>query len=301
MDAIDCMRMFVRVVELGSFARASEEAGAARSTATHCVARLEERLGVRLLHRTTRRLSPTADGRAYYESCVRILADIDEAEEALSSGKLKPRGRLRVSIPPAFTHLAFFPELGRFLRRFPELELEVQVTDRAVNLVEEGIDCAVRAAHIADDATLIARHVANVRWITCASPGYLKARGTPKAIEDLAGHDCIRFVSPSTGRAAEWRFETAGKPASFTPRGRLAVTSMESAATAAANGLGIAQVPEPLIAAALRGGSARALLTRHIAPAPSLHVVYPSSRHLTAKVRAFAEFIAEIFPEQRFA
>ena len=299
MDHVECMRMFVRVTELGSFARASQEFDVSRSVATQAVARLESRLGVRLLHRTTRKLSPTDDGRAYYESCVRLLADLDEAEEALSSAKLRPRGRLRVSTSHALTgHL--FPHLGRFFGRYPELELELVVTDRALNLVEEGIDCAIRGSRIAEDSTLIARHVARVRWMTCASPAYLKARGTPRAIADLAGHECIRFVSPSTGRVSEWQFEKDGSAATFAPHGRLSVTSYESAAIAAAHGLGIAQVPEPLVSAALRDKSVRQLLADHIAPAPSLHVVYPSNRHLTAKVRAFADFVAEIFPREVF-
>ncbi len=300
MDHIDCMRIFVRVVEQGSFARASEEFEVSRSTVTQCVARLENRLGVRLLHRTTRKLSPTEDGRAYYESCVRILDEMAEAEESLSSARLRPRGRLRVSTPQSFTHLVFFPQLKRFLGRYPELELEVVVTDRAVNLVEEGIDCAIRASPIADDSTLVARHISHVRWITCASPAYLKANGTPRRIEDLAAHNCIRFISPSTGRTSDWRFEKGGKASTFTPRGNLGVTSLETAAAAAVHGLGVAQVPEPLVSASLRDRTARAVLVDQIAPAPSLQVVYPSNRHLSAKVRAFADFVAEIFPREVF-
>ena len=300
MDHVDCMRMFVRVVELGSFARASEDFDVSRSVATQALARLENRVGVRLLHRTTRKLSPTEEGRAYYESCVRILDDMSEAEESLSGARLRPRGRLRVSTPHPLTHLVFFPQLKRFFERYPELELEVVVTDRAVNLVEEGIDCAIRGSPIADDSTLIARHVARVRWMTCASPAYLKARGTPRAIEELASHECIRFISPSTGRVSDWQFVGGGGTSTFTPRGRLGVTSLESAASAAQHGLGIAQVPEPLISAALREKAVRPLLAEHIAPAPSLHVVYPSNRHLSAKVRAFADFVAEIFPREVF-
>jgi len=300
MDYIDCMRMFVRVVELGSFARASEELDVSRSSATQALVRLENRLSVRLLHRTTRKLSPTEEGRAYYESCVRILGDLLEAEEVLSSASLRPRGRLRVSAPHPLMQLVVFPQLKRFFERYPNLQLELIVTDRAVNLVEEGIDCAIRGSPISDDSTLIARHVARVRWMTCASPAYLKSSGTPRTIEDLAGHACVRFISPSTGRAADWEFIRDGKACTMTPRGKLGVTSFESAASAAQHGLGIAQVPEPLVTEALRKEVVRPLLTDHIAPAPSLHVVYPSNRHLSAKVRAFADFVAEMFPQQMF-
>lgn len=294
------MRMYVRVVELGSFARAADDLDVSRSAATQGVARLEQQLGVRLLHRTTRQLRPTDDGRAYYESCVRILGDLAEAEESLSNARRRPRGRLRVSTPHSFVHLVFFPELPRFLKKYPELEVEVVISDSAVNLVEQGIDCAVRGAPIADDSTLVARHISNVRWMTCASPEYLRAHGTPKRVEDLSAHNCVRFVSPSTGRTADWKFEKDGVTSAFVPRGNLAVTGFEAAAAAALHGVGIAQVPEPLVSGSLREKKMKAVLLDHIAPAPSLQVVYPSNRYLTAKVRAFADFVAEIFPQAIF-
>ena len=301
MDHLFCMRMFTRVVELGSFARASEELEVARPTATLAVARLEKQLGVRLLHRTTRKLSPTEDGRMYYESCVRILGDIAEAHDALSKGTRSPRGRLRVSVPHAFTRLVFFRELPRFLGRYPELELEIVVSDTALDLVESGVDCAIRGSLISDDSMLVARHIANVRWITCAAPGYLRRRGTPKAVADLARHECVRFISPSTGRPTPWQFEKGPQRETFTPRGRVAVTSLEAAAAVAASGLAIAQVPEPLAMQDLLAGSLKPVLLDCIAPAPPLNVVYPSNRYLTAKVRAFADFVAEIFPKERWA
>ena len=294
------MRMYVRVVELGSFARAADDLDVSRSAATQGVARLEQQLGVRLLHRTTRQLRPTDDGRAYYESCVRILGDLAEAEESLSNARRRPRGRLRVSTPHSFVHLVFFPELPRFLKKYPELEVEVVISDSAVNLVEQGIDCAVRGAPIADDSTLVARHISNVRWMTCASPEYLRAHGTPKRVEDLSAHNCVRFVSPSTGRAKDWEFERGGVTTTFVPKGNLGVNGFEAAAAAAMYGVGIAQVPEPLVSGALREKRLKAVLLDHIAPAPSLQVVYPSNRYLTAKVRAFADFVAEIFPQAIF-
>lgn len=296
MDQIFCMKLYNRVVELESFSRAADEMDVARSTATQAVASLEKRLGVRLLHRTTRKLTPTEDGRAYYENCVRILRDLTEAEDSLSSGKTRPRGKLRVTTPHGFVRMIFFPQLPKFLARYPELELEVVMSDRSLNLVEEGIDCAVRGAHIADDSMLVARHIAKIRWMTCASPEYLKKHGTPKSIEDLAGHNCIRFMSPSTGRVNDWHFETSGKAVTFTPRGSLGVNGFEAAGAAAAYGVGICQVPEPLVSPALREKRLKPVLVDHIAPAPSLQVVYPSNRYLTAKVRAFADFVAEIFP-----
>lgn len=298
MDHLFCMKVFSRVVELGSFARASEALEVARATATTAVARLEKRLGVRLLHRSTRRLSLTEDGRIYYEACVRTLGDLAEAEDALSSARKSPRGRLRVSTPHSFIHRVFMPALPAFLERYPELELEVLMSDRAVNLVEEGIDCAIRAATIPDDSTLVARHLSSVRWLTCASPAYLAKRGVPAGIAELERHECVRFISPSSGRAVDWQFQENGALRTFTPRGRLGVNSLEAAGAAALHGVGIAQVSEVLVATQLRSGALKPLLTGLAAPAPSLMVVYPSNRYLSAKVRAFADFAAEIFPRE---
>lgn len=295
MDRLACMRLFTRVVELGSFARASEELDIGRPAATAAIASLERHLGARLLHRTTRSLSLTADGRAYYERCLRILQDVAEAEDALSRSRVSQRGRLRVSIPHSFIYFDFFPELPRFLESHPALEVELVITDRAVNMAEEGIDCAVRATPIPDDSTLVAREIAGSRWLTCASPAYLKKHGKPREIGDLARHNCIRFVSPSTGRVVDYRFEKAHRRESFTPRGNLGVTSLEAAAVAAQGGIGVAQVPEDFVQAAIRARRLVSLLEGWIAPAPPMCVVYPSNRYLSAKVRAFADFAAEIF------
>jgi LysR family transcriptional regulator for bpeEF and oprC len=296
MDRLSCMHLFTRVVALGSFVRASEELDVARPTATAAVASLEKHLGVRLLHRTTRQLSLTEDGRAYYERCTRILADVAEAEDAASSARASPRGRLRVSIPHSFIYFDFFPELPRFLARHPGLEVELVITDRAVNMAEEGIDCAVRAVPIPDDSTLIARRIAGARWLTVASPAYLKARGKPARIADLERHNCVRFISPSTGRVVDFHFENGDEKAAITPRGNLGVTSLEAAAVAAQGGIGIAQVPEDFVRDAISKRRLVSLLPEWIAAAPPMCVVYPSNRYLGAKVRAFAEFAAGIFP-----
>jgi LysR family transcriptional regulator for bpeEF and oprC len=296
MDQLLCMRVFARVVEQGSFVRAAEDLEIAKPTATTAVAQLEKHLGVRLLNRTTRRLSLTDEGRAFYERCVRILDDLAETEETLSGARSAPRGRLRASIPNALMHQDFFPALPRFLARHPELSLELVVTDRAVNLIEEGIDCAVRAVTLPDDSMLVARRIAAVHWLTCASPGYLQAHGTPQSIAELEHHNCIRFVSPSTNRTTEWRFRQGAEELSFFPRGNFGATSLEAAVAGAAAGIGVAQVSDELAIHELRSGALVPLLMNLVAPGPSLTVVYPTSRYLTAKVRAFADFVAEIYP-----
>jgi LysR family transcriptional regulator, regulator for bpeEF and oprC len=290
------MRVFTRVVAQGSFARAADDLGISRPAVTTAIAQLEKRLATRLLNRTTRRVSLTEEGRVYHERCLRILDDVAEAEEALTRTRGSARGPLRVSVPQSFVHLLFFPALPGFLARHPDLKLEVVLTDRAVNLLEEGIDCATRGVGIPDDAALVARQIGESRWITLASPAYLDRHGTPRSVADLARHNCIRFISPSTGRTADWVFEERGKRVSFTPSGNLGVNSLEAAAAAALAGIGIAQVPDPIVFAEVLNGHVRALLIDRVALAPPLCVVYPSRRYLTARVRAFADFMAEIYP-----
>jgi LysR family transcriptional regulator for bpeEF and oprC len=174
--------------------------------------------------------------------------------------------------------------------------VELIVTDRAVNLVEEGIDCAVRAVTLPDDSTLIARRISNVYRVTCASPRYLEAHGTPRSIADLERHNCIRFISPSTGRTTDWVFHKGEAQSTFTPRGTFGVTALEGAVKAAAAGIGIAQVSDLLAMPELRSGLLQPLLVEWAAPGPSLSVVYPSNRYLSAKVKAFTDFVAEVFP-----
>jgi LysR family transcriptional regulator for bpeEF and oprC len=184
------MQVFVRVVEHGSFRKAADALGISPASATAAIARLERQLHVRLLHRTTRRLSVTEEGQSYYCNCVRILGDIAEAEDVLSGVRLVPRGRLRISVPQSFVSDVFFPALKEFIELHPQLEVEVVLGDRVVNLVEEGIDCAIRGVEIPADSGLVVRTLSAIRWLTCASPAYLEKHGTPSRIEDLSARPC---------------------------------------------------------------------------------------------------------------
>lgn len=298
MDQLSCMRVFVRVVEQGAFTRAADDLGVSRASVTTAMSQLEKRLGVRLLHRTTRRLSLTDGGRAYYNDCVRILGEIAEAEDNLSGAQASPRGRLRVSIAQSFEALSFFPLLQDFMHQYPALSVEVIVTDRAVNLVEEGIDCALRAVDVAPDSVLVARKLVISRWLTCASPAYFAAHGTPRHIADLAGHNCIRFISPSTGRAREWLFDENGVQTKLAPEGNLRLTSLDAAVAAARTGSGIAQVPDLLAFRAVMDGELRPILTEHIVQAPTLMLAYPGNRYIPAKVRVFASFFEKALPRE---
>jgi LysR family transcriptional regulator for bpeEF and oprC len=294
MDQLNAIRVFARVAELGSFARAADALGMSRAMVTTRVAQLEARLGARLLHRTTRRVGLTDDGRAYYERCLRILADLDEAEEALGRRRTRPSGRLRVQLPVALGRLFVIPALPRLLERYPGLELEVRLANRVVDLVEEGVDCAIRLGQ-PPEQSLVARRIASTRLATCASPEYLRRRGVPRLPDDLARHDCIAFLDLATGRPADWVFARAGASVARAPGGRLAFNSMEAAVEAAAAGLGVAQVLSSLAEGAVVAGRLRPLLVDWAAEGPPLYVAYPHHRHLSAKIRAFVDFAAEVF------
>jgi len=296
MDQLHCMKAFVRVVEHGAFARAADDMGISRASVTDAVGKLEKRLGVRLLNRTTRRVSLTDEGRTYYEDCVRLLDQIAEAEDRLSGARLVPRGRLRVSVPQSFSEKILMPRLRDFMNRYPELGLDLIITDRAVNLVEEGIDCALRGVEIPDDSGLVARKLATAHWMTCASPEYFAAHGVPATIDDLRRHECIRFVSPSTGRGRDWSFVVDGHPVNVDLCGKLQLTSLEGALDAALAGLGIAQIPDAVAYQSLVDGRLTAVLTEYIALSPALMFVYPGNRYLTAKVRAFGQYFAGSLP-----
>lgn len=298
MDQLSCIRMFIRVVEQGSFVRVAETLSVAPSTVTYAVAQLEREVGARLLHRTTRRVSLTEEGRRYHEVCQRVLDELREVQEDLSQAKAAPQGRLRVSLAHGFAQRVLYPALPRFFARYPSLALDLVVTDRAVNLAEEGVDCAVRASPVEPDANLVARLVSTVHWVTCASPSYLAEHGVPTSLEALPSHACIGFVSPTSGRTTDWVFERDGRRQKHAPAGRLTVSSLEAAANAAVAGLGLAQVPDPLVYELVRQGRLQAVLADHVALASPVHVVYLRNRYQVSRIRAFADFIAEIHPPE---
>lgn len=295
MDRLACMQVFVRVVEHGAFTRAADALGISRASASAAVAGLEKRLGVRLLQRTTRRLSVTDEGQSYYQHCVRILEQVAESEDCLAEARHGAHGRLRVSVPASFADRVFYPALAEFLERHPRLEVDVVFSDRAVNLVEEGIDCAIRGVEIAPDADLVVRPLSETRWLTCAAPSYLDQHGLPSAIDDLERHECIRFVSQSTGRPRDWLFCVEGEVRAVQPRGRLRLNAFDAVLGMARQGAGIAQVPDLLGYQSVMDGLLRPLFTQWVAPAPSLVLVYPGTRYLATRVRLFIDHFSEVF------
>ncbi len=288
----DVLLAFVKVTETGSFSEAARRLGLSKSMVSRQVSALEADLGVRLLHRTTRSLSPTEAGRAYLERCQRILADLDEANLLVSRLQATPRGRLRVSAPLSFGigHLA--TALPGFLERYPEIELDMGMTDRYVDLVEEGWDVAVRVGKLAD-SSLIARRLAPIRTVLSASPSYLERKGVPLKPQDLEHHDCLTHgaVAPS-----EWRFIASDRrPLHVEVRGRFSADNGDVLRVMALAGLGIVRLPTFFVGEDIRAGRLVPVLEPFVPLDASLNAVYPHGRHLSPKVRAFVDYLAEVF------
>jgi DNA-binding transcriptional LysR family regulator len=279
--------VFVRVVQAGSFTKAAALLGMPKSTVSRKVAELEQRLGARLLQRTTRTLGLTDVGRTYHEHWTRLVAEVEEAENAVHRLQATPRGKLRMTAPLSFSFLG--PIAAELLRRYPEIELEVVATDRVVDLVEEGFDLAIRAGRLAD-STLVARSLGTMRRLVVASPEYLKRRGLPRTPDDLARHDGILFAGQD---AAGWRLEAGGRKVGAKVRARLVVNDLDMVREAAVAGLGIALLPIDRCSPDLRERRLRRVLADWCSPVTPIHVVYPSTRHLSPKVTALLELLRE--------
>ena len=291
MDRIDAMQAFVAVADLEGFAPAARKLKLSPSAVTRLIAALEERLGARLLQRTTRSVTLTDTGRHYLERARRILADVEEAERAAEGERTRPSGRLVVSAPLGFGRLHVSPVMSAYLKRYGEVSGELRLEDRMISLVEDGIDLAVRIGHLAD-SSLVARHVGEMRRIVVASPAYLKARGEPKTLEAIASHDTIQFGS--TAGVADWRFLDAGEEVRITYDPRFSSNSSDAAIQYAAEGGGLTRVMAYQAAEALKAGKLKIVLQKFELPAVPINIVYPTSRLLSAKVRSFIDLVTEI-------
>jgi DNA-binding transcriptional LysR family regulator len=282
------MAVFTKVVQAKSFVGAARELGMPKSTVSRKVSDLEERLGARLLQRTTRRLSLTEEGRAYYLHAARVVAEAEEAELAVTRLQAAPRGLLRVTTPVNFEYFARV--VSSFLVRYPDVELEIVGTDRVIDLVEEGFDVALRAGNLAD-STLVAFSLGSLESYVVAAPKYLARRGTPKDPEELAKFDCLVFGAGSD--LSSWKLLRGGKTLTVAVRSRLVVNDFSFLDQAVRDGLGIAMLPAHRCVDDLRAKRLRRVLGDWCSPAIKLHAVYPSVRHLSPKVKAFLDHVRE--------
>jgi len=291
-DKLDSMRLFTRVVELRSFTQAAQDLDLKRSTVTDAIKQLEQRLNVRLLQRTTRHVSATLDGEAYYQRCLRILADVEEAEMAFAGAQ--PKGILRVDVHGTMARYFVLPGLPDFLARYPDIEMVLSEGDRLVDLVREGIDCVIRAGEL-KDSDMVARSLGQLEEITCASPDYLQRVGTPKTLEDLQGHHMIGYRSTATGGLLPLVFNVEGKVRSVTLPTTLSVTGAESLKEAARRGLGIIQVPKYGLTEDLQTGALVQLLPQFSPGSMQVSLLYPRNRQLSPRVRVFIDWMVKEF------
>jgi DNA-binding transcriptional LysR family regulator len=296
MDRLLSYKVFLRVVELGSFGRAAHDLGMAPATVSTHVAQLESHLGVTLLHRTTRSIGLSEEGRKFYERAARIVAEVDELEQSVGGADQPPHGRLRVEVAPTTALQLLVPALPGFRQRYPAIRLEIGINTRYVELVQEGADCAIRVGHL-PDSTLISRPLGFTRLLTYASPDYLAARGTPRTPDELSEHDCILWLSPSTGRATEWVFEQGSERKSMEVNGPIACGTLEACALSAALGLGITQIVSLAARDYVANGRLKPILSQWAAQGAPIQVVYPHSRVPSPRLRAFIDYFGATIPE----
>jgi len=291
MDRFQEMEVFAKVAELSSFSRASEQLQLPRATVTHTVQQLEKRLGTRLLQRTTRHVSLTLDGQAYLERCRRLLSDLADAEMAFSQAAHKPRGRLRVDLQGTLAMHFLLPNMKEFFDRYPDIEVDIGLGDRIVDLVREGIDCVVRAGE-PRDSSMVARRVALLPQVTCASSQYLQAHGEPQKPGDLNQHRAVNYAGGS-GKCLPFDFLVDGKPLSIQMRGSATVRHADAYVTLCEAGLGLIQLPRYHVEERLASGVLREVL-REFRPAPMpVSVLYPHARQLSPRVRVFVDWVSD--------
>jgi LysR family transcriptional regulator for bpeEF and oprC len=294
MNKLQAMEVFVQVVDAGSFTRAADTLHLPKATVSTLVQSLESTLSAKLLHRTTRLVTVTTDGAAFYERCVRILSDVRDAEESLSRTRLSPSGRLRVDVPTGLASEVLIPALPAFFERYPDIVMELGSTDRLVDLVEEGVDCAIRGGELAD-SNLIARRVGVINFLTAASPGYLDRYGTPGHPLELERHRCVNYFSAKTGKTYNWDFRRGDERIEVALPGIIALNDTNAYVHAGLAGLGIVQMTDYQILQHVASGRMVQLLADWTSDPLPVHIIYPQNRHLSAKVRVFVEWVSDLF------
>ncbi|TWI51750.1 transcriptional regulator, LysR family [Pseudoduganella flava] len=286
------MKLFTRIVELGNFSKAADDLKLPAATATHAIRQLEARLGIQLLHRTTRKVTPTTDGQAYYQRCLRILADVEETEAGFGHRGVLPKGRLRVDLP-TLARFYVLPRLHEFMDRYPGIEVEIGMGDRYVDLIGEGVDCVLRVGELRD-SSMVGRRVATLAQVTCASAAYIERHGTPATIDELQRHQAVNWYSIAAGRMLPFEFLVDGQLREVQVPGRVTVSTGEAYVACCAGGLGFAQLPRYHVRQMLAEGTLREVLAQWPAPSLPVTVLYPRQRQLSPRVRVFADWLADV-------
>ncbi|RRD20811.1 LysR family transcriptional regulator [Brucellaceae bacterium VT-16-1752] len=297
MDRIDLFRIFTRVVECSSFTRAADTLGVPRSSVSAAVQELEGRVGARLLHRTTRKVSPTQDGTAFYDRCLRVIADVEDTENLFRQTAAQPSGKLRIDVPGRIGRLIIAPALPEFLDLYPQIDIDLGVTDRAVNLVEDSVDCVLRVGPL-DDSGLIARPIGKLALINVASPTYLKRHGVPESPDDLGAHWAINYASPSSGRVEDWEWVEHNTLRTVPMRGRVAVNSAEAYIACCLAGLGLIQIPAYDVRRHVEAGELVEVMPGHRAEAMPMTLLYPHRQHLSRRLQVFADWLEALLKRQ---
>lgn len=292
MDRIDVMRLFVRIVERGSFAQAARDLQVPRPTATHAIQRLEADLGVRLLERTTRKVRPTLDGSLYHERCLRLLADLDEMQSVFRNAE--PRGPLRVDMQGTIARFFILPALPGFIAGYPGISLNLSEGDRMVDLITEGVDCVVRAGDLSD-SSLVGRRITVFEQSTLASPAYLDRHGIPSTPDDLGGHRMVGYAASATGQSYPMEFTTPVRNWEVQLPCDLVVRGAEIYTASAVAGLGLIQVPRYRVEHQIAAGQLVPVLEAFPPPPMPVSVVYPQNRHLSSRLRVFIDWLTEVF------
>ena len=292
MDRFDRLQLFVRIVERRSFSAAAADLGLARSTVTEVIKQLEADLGASLLQRTTRHVAPTLDGEAFYQRCLGILAEVEDAESIFRDAE--PRGLLRIDAHPYLTQRFLLPKLPEFLQRYPHLDLQIGQGDRLVDLIREGVDCAIRAGEL-QDSDLIVRKLGTIEEVTCASPGYLERVGTPTHPQELTGHQCVGFISSRTGEVMPLEFLLDRKPFAIRVPSRVSVNDSGTMRELARLGFGIIQAPRYRLQTDLDSGHLMEILSDYPPTPTPLSALYHRSRQLSPRLRVFLNWASDVF------
>ncbi|WP_342706082.1 LysR substrate-binding domain-containing protein [Burkholderia arboris] len=294
MDRLRAMRVFVQVVDAGSFNGAAESLGLPAATVTVAVKDLEKALGARLLNRTTRSSSVTQDGAAYYEVCKRVLADLDEAEALFHDRARRPQGRLRIDAPPSIAYRILIPNLAEFRETYPGIQLSIGMGDRPVDLIQEAVDVAIRVGTL-EDSSLVARRLGSVEFVICGSPGYFARNPAPETLADLQRHQAVRYFSTQTGRQVDWTLDIDGEQRALDLIESVAVNDADAYLQCGLHGLGLIMTPRFMAAPHLATGELVEILSDVAPKRMPVSIVYPQSRMLSPKVRSFVDWVVGVF------